>query len=161
MKGKNFIILGLGAASGFISASGLFLYAILKSDEMRHALCRVTADKVSRWLFEKDTKPHYGNRISYRDFYRYKSGFYRNVDDFIFENYEDAENTLSELSKVAECYGVATIADYYDLVGRTPTQSSYEDTRYGWTVRNLQTVSIINPEGKSGFVLDLPKAYRI
>lgn len=161
MKGKNFIIIGLGAASGFIGASGLFLYVILKSDEMRRALCQITADKVGRWLFGKEKKLHYGDRVSYRDYYRCKSGFYRDVDEFIFDTYEDAENTLGELSKVAERYGVANIADYYDLVGHAPVQSSYDDTRYGWTVRDLQQASIINPEGKSGFVLNLPKAYRI
>ncbi len=166
MKGKNFIIIGLGAASGFIGASGLFLYAILKSNEMRRALCQITADKVGRWMFGKEKKLHYGDRVSYRDDYRCKTGFYRNVDEFIFDTYEDAENTLGELSKVAERYGVANIADYYDLVCCTPAHSSYDDTCYGWAVSDLQRASIVqvatgvDQEGKSSFILDLPKAYR-
>lgn len=161
MKGKNLIIIGLGAAGGFISASGLFIYAILKSDKMRQALCQITADKVDCWMFGKAKKPRYGDKVFYRDAYRCKSGFYRDVDEFIFDTYEVAENTLGELSKVAERYGVANIADYYNLVGHAPVQSSYDDTHYGWTVRDLQQASIINPEGKSGVVLNLPKAYRI
>lgn len=166
MKGKNFIILGLGAASGFISASGLFLYTILKSDEMRQALCQITADKVGHWLFRKENKPHYGNRGSYRDYYRCKTGFYRDVDEFIFDTYEDAENTLGELSKVAERYGVAKISDYYDLICGKSEHGFYYDTRYGWTVSDLQRASIVqvetgvDKEEKSSFILNLPKAYR-
>ena len=166
MKGKNLIIIGLGAAGGFISASGLFIYVILKSDKMRQVLCQITADKINSWMFGEAKKLHYGDRVSYRDYYRSKSGFYRNVDEFIFDTYEDAENTLGELSKVAERYGVANIADYYDLVCCTPAHSSYDDTRYGWAVSDLQRASIVqvatgvDQEGKSSFILDLPKAYR-
>lgn len=166
MKGKNLIIIGLGAASGFIGASGLFLYVILKSDEMRRALCQITADKVGRWMFGKEKKPHYGDRVSYRDYYRCKTGFYRNVDEFIFDTYEDADNTLGELSKIAERYGIAKISDYYDLICGKSEHGSYDDTRYGWAVSDLQRASIVqvetgvDKEEKSSFILDLPKAYR-
>lgn len=167
MKGKNFIILGLGAAGGFISASGLFIYAILKSDKMRQALCQITADKVNCWMFGKAKKPRYGDRVSYRNFYRSKTGFYRNVDEFIFDTYEDADNTLGELSKIAERYGIAKISDYYDLICGKSEHASYYDTCYGWTVSDLQQASIVqvetgvDKEEKSSFILNLPKAYRV
>lgn len=166
MKGKKFIILGLGAVGGFISASGLFIYAILKSDKMRQALCQITADKVNRWMFGEAKKPCYGDRLSYRNFYRSKSGFYRYVDEFIFDTHEDAENTLSELSKIAEIYEIASIKDYYDLICGKSEHGSYDDNRYGWTVSDLQQASIkqvetgFGKEDKSSFILDLPKAYR-
>lgn len=167
MKGKNLIIIGLGAAGGFISASGLFIYVILKSDKMRQALCQITADKINSWMFGEAKKPRYGGRVSYRDFYRSKTGFYRNVDEFMFDTYEDAENTLGELSKIAESYGIAKIADYYDLICGKSEHGSYEDNCYGWTVSDLQQASIkqveigIGKEDKSSFILDLPKAYRV
>lgn len=166
MKGKKFIILGLGAVGGFISASGLFIYAILKSDKMRQTLCQITADKVNRWVFGEAKKSCYGDRVSYHDFYRSKTGFYRNVDEFIFDTYEDAENTLGELSKIAESYGVAKIADYYDLICGKSERGYYEDNCYGWTVSDLQQASIkqvetgFGKEDESSFILDLPKAYR-
>lgn len=166
MKGKNLIIIGLGAVGGFISASGLFIYAILKSDMMRQALCQITADKVNRWMFGEAKKPHYGDRVSYQDFYRSKTGFYRYVDEFMFDTHEDAENTLGELSKIAESYGIAKIADYYDLICGESEHGSYEDNCYGWTVSDLQRASIVqvetgvDKEEKSSFILNLPKAYR-
>lgn len=167
MKGKNLIIIGLGAAGGFISASGLFIYVILKSDKMRQALCQITADKINSWMFGEAKKPRYGDRVSYQDFYRSKTGFYRNVDEFMFDTYEDAENTLGELSKIAESYGIAKIADYYDLICGKSEHGSYEDNCYGWTVSDLQQASIkqveigVGKEDKSSFILDLPKAYRV
>lgn len=166
MKGKKLIIIGLGAAGGFISASGLFIYVILKSDKMRQALCQITADKINSWMFGEAKKPRYGDKVFYRDAYRYKTGFYRNVDEFIFDTYEDAENTLGELSKIAESYGVAKISDYYDLICGASEHGSYDDTRYGWTVSDLQRASIVqvetgvDKEEKSSFILNLPKAYR-
>lgn len=166
MKGKNLIIIGLGAAGGFISASGLFIYAILKSDKMRQALCQITADKVDCWMFGEAKKPRYGDKVSYRDAYRYKTGFYRYVDEFVFDTYEDAEKVLGELSKIAEVYEIASIKDYYDLICGKSEHGSYDDTRYGWAISDLQLVSIkqvetgIGKEDKSSFILDFPKAYR-
>lgn len=166
MKGKNLIIIGLGAAGGFISASGLFIYVILKSDKMRQALCQITADKINSWMFGEAKKPRYGDKVFYRDAYRYKTGFYRNVDEFIFDTYEDAKNILGKLTQVAECYGTASIGDYYELAGCATKRISYDDTRYGWTVRDLQLASIVqvetgvDKEEKSSFILNLPKAYR-
>lgn len=166
MKGKNLIIIGLGAAGGFISASGLFIYVILKSDKMRQALCQITADKINSWMFGEAKKPRYGDKVFYRDAYRYKTGFYRNVDEFIFDTYEDADSTLGELSKIAERYVIAKISDYYDLIYGKSKHGSYCDTCYGWTVSDLQQASVVqvetgaDQEGKSSFILDLPKAYR-
>lgn len=166
MKGKNLIIIGLGAAGGFISASGLFIYVILKSDKMRQALCQITADKINSWMFGEAKKPRYGDKVFYRDAYRYKTGFYCNVDELIFDTYEDADSTLGELSKIAERYGIAKISDYYDLIYGKSKHGSYCDTCYGWTVSDLQQASIVqvetgaDQEGKSSFILDLPKAYR-
>lgn len=50
MKGKTFIILGLGAAGGFIGGNAFAFSKMMKSDEMREALSSILASKITNLL---------------------------------------------------------------------------------------------------------------
>lgn len=73
-----------------------------------------------------------------------------NFDDIILETRGDAEEVLSHLVDLTEDYGMASVADLYDLVGIT---ANFTDNKYGW--ENLSTASISRV--RSGYLIDLPK----
>lgn len=74
-----------------------------------------------------------------------------NFDDIILDQRGEAEEVLSHLVDLTEDYGIATVADLYDLVGIT---SNFTDNKYGWT--NLSSAQIIRV--RNGYLLSLPKA---
>ena len=51
-------------------------------------------------------------------------------DDIILETRGEAEDVLSHLVDLIEDYGVASVGDYYDLLG---IESAFTDNKYGWT----------------------------
>jgi hypothetical protein len=71
-------------------------------------------------------------------------------DELILETRGEAEEVLSHLVDLVEDYGMATVADLYDLVGIT---SNYTDDKYGWT--NLHTASVSRVRG--GYLISLPR----
>ena len=77
-----------------------------------------------------------------------------NYDDLVFENRGEADLVLTRLCEVIETYGVATVGDLYDAVGKT---CDYTYEKYGWT--NLGTAKVSRV--RDGYVLDLPKALPI
>ena len=93
-----------------------------------------------------------GGGGSYRD-----SGTTRNAlnyDDLVFESRGEADLVLTRMDELIETYGMATVSDLYDLVGKS---CDWTYDKYGWTnLRNARVVSIGN-----GYVLDLPKAFPI
>ena len=74
-----------------------------------------------------------------------------NFDDIILETRGEAEEVLSHLIELVENYGVASVADLYELVGIT---GSFTDNKYGWT--NLSTASVSRV--RDGYLLNLPNA---
>lgn len=72
-------------------------------------------------------------------------------DDIILDTRPDAEEVLSNLVEIVETYGVASIADLYDLVG---LPGEYTDNKYGWD--NLSTAGI--QRVRLGYILVLPRA---
>lgn len=73
-----------------------------------------------------------------------------NFDDLILSSRGDAEEVLSHLVDLIEDYGMATVADLYDLVDVT---AAYTDSKYGWD--NLSTASVVRVRG--GYLIKLPK----
>ncbi len=77
-----------------------------------------------------------------------------NYDDLVFENRGEADLVLTRMDELIETYGMATVSDLYDLVGKS---CDWTYDKYGWTsLRNARVVSVGN-----GYVLDLPKAFPI
>lgn len=83
-----------------------------------------------------------------RPVYSY-GGRYR-VDDIILESKADAEDVMDNLIETIDKYGVATVADLYDLIGKS---SQYTDNDYGWTDLSLSKTRPV----REGWLLDLPK----
>ena len=76
-------------------------------------------------------------------------------DDVILESRGEAEEVLSRMDELIDTYGFVTVADLYDLVGKT---CNYTDNKYGWTnLRNAEPVRVRGGE----YMLRLPKAFPI
>lgn len=75
-------------------------------------------------------------------------------DDIILETRGEAEEVLSRMDELISTYGVVSVADLYDLVGKS---CNYTDNKYGWTnIRNAEPIRV-----RDGYMLKLPKALPI
>ena len=72
-------------------------------------------------------------------------------DEVILDTRGEAESVLIALDEIIETYGMASIADFYDLVGVT---GSFTDNKYGWT--NLRSAKPIRT--REGWIIKFPKA---
>lgn len=100
------------------------------------------------------------SKISYRNYYdrneerRVSNTRMHSVydyDDIILSSYGEAEEVLSKMDELIDTYGMASVADLYDLVG---ISGNHTDNKYGWTdVRSAHPVRV-----RDGYALKLPKA---
>ena len=75
-------------------------------------------------------------------------------DDIILETRAEAEEVLRRMDELIDAYGMVSVADMYDLVGKS---CNYTDNKYGWTnIRNAEPVRM-----RDGYMLKLPKALPI
>lgn len=87
-----------------------------------------------------------------RDNYRTRSGY--DFDDVVLETRGEAEEVLDRMDELIKTYGVVSVADMYDLIGKS---CNYTDNKYGWTnIRNAEPVRV-----RDGYLLKLPKALPI
>jgi hypothetical protein len=107
-----------------------------------------------------------GSKISYQKYYRddrddrrdygrprSTSGF--DYDDILFETRGDADLVLDQLESAIASYGIASVADLYDLAGITCR--SYTANKYGWTdIRSAKVVRV-----RDGYILQLPRTVQI
>lgn len=102
--------------------------------------------------------------VSYRDYSRRDDDRFRdrdsrtrsgyNHDDIILESRGEAEEVLTRMDELIETYGVVSVADLYDLIGKS---CEYTDNKYGWTnIRNAEPIRV-----RDGYMLKLPKALPI
>lgn len=99
--------------------------------------------------YNADNRGDPGNRNRNRE----PSSFTRschNFDDIILKSRGEAEEVLSHLVDLTIDYGMASIADLYDLVGIT---SNFTDNKYGWDDLSEATVSRV----RDGYLINLPK----
>lgn len=101
------------------------------------------------------------SKVSYRNYYdrrdddrrpsdgsRTRTGY--SYDDIILETRGEAEDVLSRMDELIDTYGVVSVADLYDLIGKT---CNYTDNKYGWTnLRNAEPIRV-----RDGYMLKLPK----
>ena len=131
---------------------------------VKKAISDIVRDGIDMILYG-DTKR--GNRssnasyVSYRDYSNRdrrddcrsgslnRSGY--SYDDIILETRGEAEDVLTRMDELIETYGVVSVADMYDLVGKT---CNYTDNKYGW--KNIRTAEPIRV--RDGYMLKLPKA---
>lgn len=74
-----------------------------------------------------------------------------NFDDIILESRGEAEEVISYLVDYTIDYGMATVADLYDLVG---IASNFTDNKYGWVDLSSANVTRV----RDGYLINLPKA---
>lgn len=72
------------------------------------------------------------------------------VEEYIFEDRNEALDVLDGLRDIIAQYGQTSVADYYDLIG---VDGDYTDNNYGWDT--LDTARVVGVRG--GFVLRLPQ----
>ena len=72
-------------------------------------------------------------------------------DEVVIYDRGDAEDVLSRLTDFIVDYDVATVNDFYDLVGVT---GSFTDNKWGWD--DLRGVRVVRARG-GGYILDLPR----
>lgn len=70
-------------------------------------------------------------------------------EEFIFDSRSEAEQVLNNLRELVSDYGVASVADLYDLVGNI---GSYKLNGYGWKDLSSSTIKRV----RKGYLLDLP-----
>ena len=101
------------------------------------------------------------SRVSYRSYYdrddrdrdrdrgRRTSGYA--YDDIILETRAEALEIISRIEELIDVYGMASVADLYDLVG---ISGVHTDNKYGWTdIRSADTQRI-----REGYLLKMPRA---
>ena len=76
------------------------------------------------------------------------------LDDITLETRGEAEEVLRQLDDIIDMYGMARVADLYDLVGIT---GRHTDNKYGWTnLHNAEAVRV-----RDGYKLKLPRVLPI
>lgn len=73
-----------------------------------------------------------------------------NFDDIILDSRDEAEDVVSHLVELVDTYGVASVADLYDLVG---ISSNFTDNKYGWYNLGGANVSRV----RDGYLINLPR----
>ena len=120
--------------------------------------------KAGRYYGRGGSRGTNASRVSYRDYYdrRDRDGDRdrdrdRNViysyDDVILDSKADAEEVLERLDELIDQYGIATVADLFELVGQSG--NGYTDRNYGWT--NLKSADYFR-ERHGDYRLKLPRA---
>ena len=91
--------------------------------------------------YDKPTRPNNINNLN-----RARMDF----NDIILESRGEAEDVLTHLFDLVDRYGVASVADLYELVG---IAGNFTDNKYGWT--NLSSASVTRV--RDGYLVNLPK----
>lgn len=130
-------------------------------DVLVPAMKKAFSDAVDMVLYGETGRKKNSNasKISYRNYYnddrpsrvRNSWGSYYDFDDIIIENRGEAEDVLSRMDELIDIYGLISVADFYDLVGKT---GNYTDNKYGWD--DIRRASVIRV--RDGYVIKLPPA---
>ena len=130
---------------------------------IKKAISDIVTNGIDMILYGENDHKRNGSissKISYRNYYdkssnskgrdnsRSKNSY--SYDDIIFENRGEAEDVLLRMEELISVYGLASVADLYDLVG---INGSYTDNKYGWT--DIRNGSVLRTKG--GYILKLPK----
>ncbi len=114
-----------------------FLYGESGSGKRHSSASKISYGK----YYDKNDRPAHTPRTRGR--YDY--------DDIILDNRGEAEEVLIRMDELIDTYGLASVADLYDLVGKT---CEYTDNNYGWNdIRSAAVVRV-----RDGYLLKLPRA---
>lgn len=108
---------------------------------------RSTVDTVS---YTKYSSRGGGSRMSHQA----TSNRY-SYDDIILDSRADAQDVLDRMDEIVESYGFVTVADLFDLVGKS---CDYTANRYGWmSTRSAEVVRLRD----GGYLIKMPRAVLI
>lgn len=120
----------------------MLLYGEARGSKNKGSSGYVSYDRFSRDRDRRDDRSYSSRRNGY------------DHDDIILESRSEAEDVLTRMDEIIEAYGEVTIADMYDLIGKS---CNYTDNKYGWkNIRNAEPVRV-----RGGWMLKLPKAIPI
>ena len=103
---------------------------------------------------EKDNRRDYTKPL--RKSGKYPWGEHTNQrKDKAFTTRYEAATILNKMTQHCNTYGQVTLADYYKLIGQTPTNV---DDNYGWTDLSGATISEI---GSGGYTIHMPVAKKL
>lgn len=149
--------------SGLVSDDAQNIKSYLVKDVVMPTIKKTITDIVDMILYGGKHKSSRtpASRVSYRSFYDeprerrepVASQAY-NYDDVILDSRGDAEEVLDRLNEIIDQYQIASVADFYELVGVSGT---YTDNRYGWT--NLSGACV--ERTRDGYQIRLPRALPI
>lgn len=96
------------------------------------------------------TKVNYGNYSNSPSPVTKNNTYGYNYSDLTFHEPGAAEEVLRQLNGIISQYGIASVADLYDLAN---VPSSYTDNKYGWT--SIAEARIIRTN--DGWILKMPR----
>lgn len=120
----------------------MLLYGEARSSSRRGGRAR-SYNSYDRYYSEKDSRKsgrNYG-RSSARERYNY--------NEVILDTRVEAEDVLDHLIELVEDYGMASVADLYQLVGE---RTEFTDNNYGWF--DLKTAGVTRVS--DGYLINLP-----
>jgi hypothetical protein len=141
---------------------GKFILFEVVLPSVKQLISDVVTNSTERFLFGGDTRrspsrPGYTayNRVSTqrRDEPRSISQRARATHDFsevVLTDRRDADAVIEDLNAAIEQYGMATVSDFYDLVGIT---GSFQDDKWGW--RDLHGARVRRVS--NGYLIELPR----
>ena len=71
----------------------------------------------------------------------------------VFEEMRDAQDVLDAMRDRIDKFGLTTVADFYDFIGKTIPPGQYTSVDYGWD--DLTDVNVCH--NREGFYIDLPR----
>ncbi|MET0785759.1 MAG: hypothetical protein ABWY25_03560 [Paenisporosarcina sp.] len=81
--------------------------------------------------------------------YPFRATTKRDLNEYIVSTKAEAERVVELLVELVDQYGVATVADFYDMLGLT---SSHIDNKWGWTHLGKIEISQV----REGYLISLP-----
>lgn len=145
---------------------GSYIFMEVLVPAIKKAISDIVTDGIDMILYGSPRKHGRGSNVanvSYRSYYdrdkrddrhrddnpRTRTGY--NYDDIVLESLGEANEVIDQMGALIETYGMVSVADLYDLVGKS---CNYTDNKYGWTnISNAEAIRV-----RDGYLLKLPKA---
>lgn len=154
----KFIKTALVFMGGMTAGGYCVVNAALKSPTFTTALKEAIAKKTVEVVYGEETK-NSSQRAAYYNTYhsgRKSPNYYlTHCVDIVFQTRKDAENALATMHDIIKQYGIVSLADVYDIIGKI--SPSYAAEKYGW--RSLDKAKVVRC--RDGYFIEIPKAVEI